>query len=334
MPDKCPKCEGKKDVILVATGQDQYACPRCRCVFPTTPSVRVAQLGGGGQTSPSWAPGSTPGGTGRGGGYGINQSFIDRGLDAIISLTHRPMPIDPHRNIEKRLEPQHTRGEENSIPYDLNFEDRQKIKLKNEIQRREKFYEDCAKSIAENSPQYIQEHFPIQPEHSHTIEESLLTKRKEPEEKKRRNIHSAPVTASPRVGPKMMFDDSRDPVDTTSGGYNMMRVQEGPGTGTAQYPFTNSNLDLQHLDRAEDIDLYHEETSINSDPGEGNFHVPSAPILPSRSPKKSLNNQTIENQLRSVDWSPLEEIDNTNQPNLVNDGINYRYPLNHSKISQ
>ena len=138
------------------------------------PMERQSQYGGVGGGQSPFAPGGSPMGRGygSGGGLDINKYVVDESFDAVLEQVHNPAPIDPERNIEKRLEEQHVFAEENAIPYDLSFEERQRLKIRNEIRRREQFYEDAAKSIAKNSPSYIQNNF--QPSESHITPFNVL----------------------------------------------------------------------------------------------------------------------------------------------------------------
>jgi hypothetical protein len=141
---------------------------------------RAAQYGGVGGGHSPFAPGGSPlgRGFGIGGGWDINRYIADRSFDAILEQSHNPAPIDPDRNLEKRLEDQHTYAEEDSIPYDLTPAERERLKIRKEIRRREKFYEEAARSIRENSPAFIQQHFPPKKEHVTPLDAQLQSHRK------------------------------------------------------------------------------------------------------------------------------------------------------------
>ena len=141
---------------------------------------RAAQYGGVGGGHSPFAPGGSPLGRGYGvgGGWDINRYVADRSLDAILEGMHDPAPIDPERNLEKRLEDQHQRAEEDLIPYDLTPAERERLKIRKEIRRREQFYEEAARSIRENSPAFIQQHFTPKEEHITPLNVQLQSRRK------------------------------------------------------------------------------------------------------------------------------------------------------------
>ena len=178
----CPLCPTSLRVALVSRGAEEFICPACHTKFSEVPitQTRVAQYGGksgGGNSGGGWAPGSSPLGKGGAGSQNINQHVVDEGLDAIMSHTHRPMAIDPERNLEKRLEPMHAYAEEDGIPYNLSLDERMRLRIKKEIHRRDKSISDCADSIRENSPSYIQQHFKPKPEHMQGMEVTLEKRR-------------------------------------------------------------------------------------------------------------------------------------------------------------
>ena len=177
----CPLCSNLR-VALVRRDQHAFTCPACHTTFAEVPLslTRTAQYGGksgGSNSGGGWAPGSSPFGKGGGSGSSINQHVVDEGLDAIMSRTHMPMPIDPTRNMEKRLEPMHNQTEEDEIPYHLSLNERMRLRIQKEIRRRDKAVSDCADSIHKNSPAYIQEHFQPKQEHMQGMEENLEKRR-------------------------------------------------------------------------------------------------------------------------------------------------------------
>jgi hypothetical protein len=172
--------------------------------------VRTAQFGGsssGNNAGGGWQPGSSPFGKGSGnsGGSGMNRNQVDEGLDAMMSRTHMPMPLDPERNMEKRLEPMHAYIEDDSIPYHLTLDERMKLKVKREVRRRERALEQASRSIDENTPAYINKHFPPKPEHMVGIEATLESRRvqKPGDARHPREDVSPPLDRPTRIHPVM-----------------------------------------------------------------------------------------------------------------------------------
>jgi hypothetical protein len=141
---------------------------------------RTAQFGGVGGGGSGYAPGGSPLGRGNmaGGGYDVNRYISDRSLDAILRQVHNPAPIDPERNMEKRLEDQHQYAEDDLIPYDLSHAERERLKIRKQIRQREQSYEEAARSIRENSPAYIKEHFTPKEQHITPFNVQLQSRRK------------------------------------------------------------------------------------------------------------------------------------------------------------
>lgn len=180
----CEKCGDKHPTKLVkkASSNDEvlFGCPRCHSQFNLNNGamVKLAQFGGSIPKPTMTGPGASPvfkGTSTR--SRGVN-TRMETSIDTIISRTHRPAPIDPERNVEKRLEQFHVHGEEDRIPYDLDPKERHKLKIKKEIRRREKFYEDAAKRVEENSVEFINENFHPSEEQMTSLEESLSSRRK------------------------------------------------------------------------------------------------------------------------------------------------------------
>jgi hypothetical protein len=115
-----------------------------------------------------------------GGSFGINSHYVDEGLDAIMSRTHKNPPIDENRNIEKRLEPSHVFYEEDEIPYHLSPVERKKLKIKKNIWRREHLLQETKRSIDENTPAFIRDNFHPSPQQLRTLEQSLSPLHLEP----------------------------------------------------------------------------------------------------------------------------------------------------------
>lgn len=177
----CENCGDSHPTKLIKNAStDTYGCPRCHSKFSDTSGKmqRVAQFGGQMPRPNGFGPGSSPvfNGTSTK-NRGVNIRF-ESSIDSVISRTHRPAPIDPERNVEKRLEQFHTQGEENDINYELSPKERRQLKLRKEIRRREKFYEDAAKRVNQNTVHFIKENFQPAPEFMMTREEALGKKRK------------------------------------------------------------------------------------------------------------------------------------------------------------
>lgn len=176
----CENCGISNQSKLVKNSEDIFGCPRChsKYSFSNGSMVRTAQFGGAMPKPNMFGPGSSPvfkNTSNRSRGTNIR---FESSLDAIISTTHRPAPIDPERNFEKRLEIFHTNAEEDNIPYNLSAKERFKLKQIKEIRRREKFYEDAAKREFENSVEFIKKHSEPAEEVMKTLEESLSSRRK------------------------------------------------------------------------------------------------------------------------------------------------------------
>ena len=177
----CENCGDSHPTKLIKNAStDIYGCPRCHSKFSDTSGKmqRVAQFGGQMPRPNGFGPGSSPvfNGTSTK-NRGVNIRF-ESSIDSVISRTHRPAPIDPERNVEKRLEQFHTQGEENDINYELSPKERRQLKLRKEIRRREKFYEDAANRVDQNTVHFIKENFQPAPEFMMTREEALGKKRK------------------------------------------------------------------------------------------------------------------------------------------------------------
>ena len=178
----CTSCVNNQTIRLIKREDGQeYGCPRCHSRYAFNNSnelIRTAQTGGiGGQPS-SFGPGSSPLFKGRGKqrGTGFNKD-METQIDVLMSRTHNPAPLDPERNMEKRLEPFHTQGEEDSIPYNLSLTERNKLNRKKEIRRREKYYADAADRVDHNTVQYIKENFQPREDQITSREIALETRR-------------------------------------------------------------------------------------------------------------------------------------------------------------
>jgi hypothetical protein len=143
--------------------------------------TKTAQFGGvgGGGSGSAFQPGGSPIGRGgnKGGGYDINQFWSDEDtLEKLISNKHLDAD-QSDRNFEARLTPQHTYTEENKNYY-LTPAERVRARFREELHKHKKLMENHAKSIRENSVEYIQTHFQPKEEHILTIEEKLKQRRK------------------------------------------------------------------------------------------------------------------------------------------------------------
>jgi len=143
--------------------------------------TKTAQFGGigGGGSGSAFQPGGSPIGRGgsKGGGYDINQFWSDEDtLEKLISNKHLDAD-QSDRNFEARLTPQHTYTEENKNYY-LTPAERVRARFREELHKHKKLMENHAKSIQENSVEYIQTHFQPKEEHILTIEEKLKQRRK------------------------------------------------------------------------------------------------------------------------------------------------------------
>ena len=216
----CPDCGKKKGVFLIARGpgekEPQYACPRCRSVFQIKEAgarasmMRVAFFGGIGHSgggSSSYV----------GGGGGINQHIQDKSFDSYLAVKSYPAPIDPERNLEKRLEMFHDHAEEDLIPYHLSFKERQRLKLRQMIHQKEENLARERRSIEENSPSFIKEHFQPAPEQMQTLETSLS------------NLHRY------KVDQKFKYEDECPPQDPPQRRHQVLSQTMNRGTGTSVF---------------------------------------------------------------------------------------------------
>lgn len=143
-----------------------------------TKTAQFGGVGGGGSGSP-FQPGGSPIGRGgnKGGGYDINVFWNDEDtLEKLICHKH-PDADNSDRNIESRLTPQHTYAEENKNYY-LTPAERVRARFREELHKHKKLMENHAKSIQENSVEFIKTHFQPKEEHILTIEEKLKQRRK------------------------------------------------------------------------------------------------------------------------------------------------------------
>jgi len=206
----CDKCSTSTQLIKKAD-TNTYGCPRCHSQFSIENNklVRTAQFGGNRSKRTRHGPGSSPIFNGlKRPNQGINSKY-ETSIDNIISRTHNPAPIDPERNMEKRLEIFHTQAEEDSIPYKLDPKERHRLKIRKEIRRREKFYEDAAKRIDTNTVEYIKNNIGVPENQTTSIEEQLASKRKYEESK--------PSPISQDVSPTQISPERRHTLATKHG---------------------------------------------------------------------------------------------------------------------
>ena len=138
-------------------------------------NTKIAQFGGvgGGGSGSAFQPGGSP--IGR--GHDINQFWNDEDtLEKLISHKHLDADLSD-RNLEARLTPQHSYAEENKNYY-LTPAERVRARFREELYKHKQLMENHAKSIQENSVEYIQAHFQPKEEHILTIEEKLKQRRK------------------------------------------------------------------------------------------------------------------------------------------------------------
>ena len=269
----CENCGDSHPTKLIKNAStDIYGCPRCHSKFSDTSGKiqRVAQFGGQMPRPNGFGPGSSPvfNGTSTK-NRGVNIRF-ESSIDSVISRTHRPAPIDPERNVEKRLEQFHTQGEENDINYELSPKERRQLKLRKEIRRREKYYEDAAKRVDQNKVHYIKENFQPAPEFMMTREEALAQKRKyeslepksiqddeSPEQMKPERRHSL---SQVKHGLTTVFDN---PTSETDNNYNPGMLTYWPMVGNYGGSFQNQKQ-LDHYLNDQEMRNINEFTNNNS----------------------------------------------------------------------
>ena len=264
MDHYCNKCVSTTK--LIKKSENNFGCPRCHSQYELNDGkIVTAQFGGNIAKPTMHGPGSSPLFKGLSNkNRGTNTRF-ETSIDTIISRTHRPAPLDPERNVEKRLEQFHVHSEDDSIPYELDIKERARLKTRKEIRRREKFYEDAANRVEENSVEFIKENFHPAPEQLQSLEESLSSRRKY-EKIKEKSITED--DASEQIQPSRrhtvarntaittVFDSTISDTDATykSQNYNPKFLTVGPFEGVyGGTLMTNSQLD-SYLD-SENFDL-------------------------------------------------------------------------------
>ena len=259
----CENCGDSHPTKLIKNASTgAFGCPRCHSKFnlESDGMMRVAQFGGQMPRPNGFGPGSSPvfNGTSTK-NRGVNIRF-ESSIDSVISRTHNPAPIDPERNVEKRLEQFHTQGEDNDINYELSAKERRKLKLRKEIRRREKYYEDAAKRVDQNKVHYIKENFQPAPEFMMTREEALAKKRKyeglapksiqedeSPEQMKPERRHSV---AKVKHGLTTVFDNPTSEVDNN---YNPGMLTYWPLVGNYGGSFRNQEEMKDYLSNNSDL---------------------------------------------------------------------------------
>jgi hypothetical protein len=144
-------------------------------------SIKIAQYGGvgGGGTAP-YSPGGSPIGKGgyNPGGWDVNSFTEDISFEHFLARTHNPPDPSEERNIENRLEIFHRFSEDDVAPFTLTPRERYKKKVKEEIEKHEKFLQDASNRLKNNSVNFIKEHYKPQNEHVTGIEQLLSSRRK------------------------------------------------------------------------------------------------------------------------------------------------------------
>jgi len=241
-----------------------HVCPRCFSAANEDENVRTAQFGGatGGRPN-SFSPGTSPMGQGSPGSknYGINDFGSDKTFDSIISGTHNPPQIDEHRNIERRLEVYHKHKEEDMIPYWLTSEEREKLRIKKEVRRRQQWLQKSKNMVDTNAVPYIQENFQPKPEHMTPMEMQLANLHKYkpghkmkyedelPEVIRPERIHMAQAVTHGRTSP--FFDETQrdDEEEQAYPGFDNIRMHTPLGLGNAKILEHGAELD-DYLDNA------------------------------------------------------------------------------------
>lgn len=230
----CDKCSISTKLVKKAN-TNTYGCPRCHTQFELQNDnlIRTAQFGGNMAKPTMHGPGSSPIFNGlKRPSQGVNSKY-ETSIDNIISRTHNPAPLDPERNMEKRLEIFHTQAEEDAIPYNLSPKERQRLKVRKEIRRREKFYEDAAKRIDTNTVEYIKNNFNPSENQVSSIEEQLSSKRKYEDAK--------PTSISDDVSPKQIGPERRHATATKHG------ITSPWFNSTSEEPFADNNYNPRLL---------------------------------------------------------------------------------------
>lgn len=284
----------------------------------------VAQFGGvGGQgNSSSYSPGSSPlGKGGMGGGKSIHVS--DDGLDAIMGRT-RTENVEYDASIETMLQPFHSFVEEDLIPYELDRKEREKLNVKKQLQRRRKFYEDSIRSIDENDPKYINDHFFPKPEHLLPLDELLGKCRindenretadkdqvvivdKEVNERAAGSRYSTQKVYSPTSTVFDSYQDDEEETDPMGG--EEAKMHKTPADGYITHTptmFTQKEFDDNLGKEGQDfLDFTEEQTLAFDHPGqdevsydgEANIDTPPSPITQFIGD----TNMTTENKLRNL----------------------------------
>jgi hypothetical protein len=343
MDHYCNKCSFKAK--LIKKSETTYGCPGCHSQFDLSQdqNIKTAQFGGNIAKPNMYGPGSSPlfkGLSNR--NKGTNTKF-ETSFDSIISRTHKPAPIDPERNVEKRLEQFHVHAEEDAIPYELDIKQRARLKVKQNIRRREKFYEDAAKRLDENSVHYIKDNFKPTENQVQTLEESLSSRRKyedhkeksiekdiSPEQIKPERRHSVAYTKSKLT---TVFDNTEtSDEEFAQHDYNPKFLNIGPFEGVYGGTLTNNKQLDQYLDDGTfGLNLFINKTTnafdypeLDEDFGSNHFEInhPSMVVFDFDPNDDSLE-EGLENLMKSKQIEDLPHIkvpQDVNRDKQVNQG--------------
>lgn len=321
--------------------REMHLCPSCRISINDPKNVRTAQYGGGGSngTPSPYTPGSSPHSRGMQGGTNFNV-VMDAGLDAIMGRTRQNVDAEenPEINFETRLQKFHKYFEEDSIPYELTFKERQEIKEKKNEQRRKQFLESTEMAVQTNTPKYINMHFKPKPEHVTPIEDSLHSVRNNDEE--RDSIYDDQVVfidtegkeriaanriAQQKIRRRTTFDtyDENDELDYVNQGQMHYFPRGNSGKLTPQ--FSQSEVeDYLGGDGMDQINGFLEEESLMDYPGADQMTIDSYETAPMGVPSpfaqqtRSNGNQTTERKLQELNYPASPD----RQPNDAYQSLN------------
>jgi hypothetical protein len=307
-------------------------------------NIRISYYGGIGQMTHTWGPGAGTAGYNKNSkGMNVNNLFPDIGLDGRFGPSRKNFQFDPNRNMEKMLEPQHKYNEDNKIPYNLDPKERTRLKIMQEVHRREQFYKQVADSMDKNSVKYIQKNFHPKPEHMVTMENLLVTRHKIKNEKHQRE-DDVPAQIKPeryhpvacadltlrladtyiQHGLNTIFDPPSEDDDETrrSDPYNIRDIRyKNPQLGETPVLTKGSEMDQYLNDIAFGPSSYdnpgaHQETMAYDHPGPDEYGYNQAPTTEIDTPSQININDTLQNL--SDEDSPFlsleQKMDSLNKP--------------------